>query len=277
MRPFRRLLVLTALSHVTVAVLALERPPVAGGITRWSGDDLALATAWLLALVLSAWLAIVGTVGVLALVRRNERVALRMSRFAPAFVRRVVEAAVVVMCAVGPATAAHASPPTPRPPVVVHVNADGTIDVRRSGGRSAGEDRATTATTDQPVVRAPAPATSSAPPTTAAATAQGLPVPRADVSIAPRGQAPRERQVAVAPGQPASLGPMTRHVVQRGENLWSIARVTVTAAQRGPVTTERIAHYWRSVVAANRGTVRSGNPSLIFAGEVVALPPLPTD
>jgi hypothetical protein len=33
-----------------------------------------------------------------------------------------------------------------------------------------------------------------------------------------------------------------------------------------------IAEYWERVVALNRATLRSGNPSLIFPGEIVALP-----
>jgi nucleoid-associated protein YgaU len=63
------------------------------------------------------------------------------------------------------------------------------------------------------------------------------------------------------------------HVVKPGDNLWQIARAELIRA-RG---TERpddaeIAPYWRRVITANRATLRSGDPSLIFPGEVVAVP-----
>ncbi len=34
-----------------------------------------------------------------------------------------------------------------------------------------------------------------------------------------------------------------------------------------------IARYWQAVIAANRTTLRSGDPNLIFPGELVTLPP----
>ena len=63
------------------------------------------------------------------------------------------------------------------------------------------------------------------------------------------------------------------HVVQPGDNLWSIARGTLTSAGRSS-DTELVA-YWHAVIASNHATLRSGNPSLIFPGEIVTLPPLP--
>jgi hypothetical protein len=63
------------------------------------------------------------------------------------------------------------------------------------------------------------------------------------------------------------------HVVKPGDNLWQIARAEVirTGDTDRPGDAQ-IARYWRRVVAANRTTLRSGDPSLIFPGEVVALP-----
>jgi len=63
------------------------------------------------------------------------------------------------------------------------------------------------------------------------------------------------------------------HVVRSGDNLWRIARAEVirTSGVPRPVDT-LIAPYWRRVIAANRATLRSGDPSLIFPGEVVTLP-----
>ena len=86
--------------------------------------------------------------------------------------------------------------------------------------------------------------------------------------------------VAAAPTATiSSSAPMPRerervHVVQPGDNLWRIAREELAAGRDGEPPDElSIARYWHQVVAANSGTLRSGNPSLIYAGELVALPP----
>jgi len=78
----------------------------------------------------------------------------------------------------------------------------------------------------------------------------------------------------LAPSQAPSPSPtdeLHRHVVQRGESLWSIAAADLEAAGRG---TERIAAHWVRIVELNRDRVRSGNPDLIYPGEVVVLPPV---
>jgi nucleoid-associated protein YgaU len=67
--------------------------------------------------------------------------------------------------------------------------------------------------------------------------------------------------------------PAGTHLVQPGDNLWSIARDELRA-RRGRASDADVARYWRRVIDANRPNLRSGDPSLIFPGEVVALPPL---
>jgi hypothetical protein len=52
-----------------------------------------------------------------------------------------------------------------------------------------------------------------------------------------------------------------------GDNLWSIAAAHIGARRAADVVP-----YWRQVVDANRSTLRSGDPNLIFPGELVALP-----
>jgi nucleoid-associated protein YgaU len=62
-------------------------------------------------------------------------------------------------------------------------------------------------------------------------------------------------------------------VVRAGDNLWRIARAEVV--QRSHASDPdgaAVARYWRLVIAANRSTLRSGDPSLIFPGEIVTLP-----
>jgi nucleoid-associated protein YgaU len=60
--------------------------------------------------------------------------------------------------------------------------------------------------------------------------------------------------------------------VRTGDNLWRIARAELV--RRGNVRPDdtTIARYWEAVIATNRTVLRSGNPNLIFPGELVALP-----
>ena len=72
-----------------------------------------------------------------------------------------------------------------------------------------------------------------------------------------------------------STGGERRVAVAPGDHLWGIARAEV--ARRlgvGPreVAATQVAAYWRRVVAANEGRLRSGDPDLLFPGEVVILP-----
>jgi hypothetical protein len=65
------------------------------------------------------------------------------------------------------------------------------------------------------------------------------------------------------------------HVVVAGENLWSIAAARVGAASgrpAGAVPAADVARYWVALCDLNRATVRSGNLSLVYPGEVLRLP-----
>ena len=66
------------------------------------------------------------------------------------------------------------------------------------------------------------------------------------------------------------------HTVARGEHLWSIAAAQVATATGKPpadLAPSDIASYWLRVVEINRPRLRSGDPNLVFPGEVVELPP----
>lgn len=57
-------------------------------------------------------------------------------------------------------------------------------------------------------------------------------------------------------------------VVEKGDHLWKIS-----ARHLGDEATDAdIAPYWRQVVEVNTPRLRSGDPDLIFPGEVVELP-----
>lgn len=61
--------------------------------------------------------------------------------------------------------------------------------------------------------------------------------------------------------------------VEPGDSLWRIAEQQVAGV--APRNSEAaVSHYWALMVEANRTTLRSGDPSLIYPGEIVVLPPL---
>jgi hypothetical protein len=110
--------------------------------------------------------------------------------------------------------------------------------------RGAETSTATVTSTEQPVVRAPARTT-----------------PRGEAAPPPARAAHRDPREAV-------------HVVVAGDNLWTIAAARLADEHGTHPSSAQIVPYWRAVIAANVGTLRSGNPNLIFPGEVVELPRL---
>lgn len=61
-------------------------------------------------------------------------------------------------------------------------------------------------------------------------------------------------------------------VVVQGDNLWSISEGHLVVAFDRAVDDEEVSPYWRRVITANSGDLRSGDPDLIYPGEVVLLP-----
>lgn len=90
------------------------------------------------------------------------------------------------------------------------------------------------------------------------------PVVRAEPST------PASPPPAPEPARPAAAA--RAHRVGPGENLWLIARDELRSREGADVDDAAVARYWLTVIAANRATLRSGNPNLIFPGELVALP-----
>lgn len=88
--------------------------------------------------------------------------------------------------------------------------------------------------------------------------------------------APVPPSVPVGPALPAAPPAPGRHVVATGESLWTIAAAHLaglSGRDRAALGDHEIAPYWARVVDVNRGALRSGNPDLIYPGEVLELPP----
>ncbi len=57
-----------------------------------------------------------------------------------------------------------------------------------------------------------------------------------------------------------------------GDHLWAIAGKRLTEVRGQTPDEGEHARYWVRLVDANRGRIRSGDPDLIFPGEVIELP-----
>lgn len=62
--------------------------------------------------------------------------------------------------------------------------------------------------------------------------------------------------------------PVDEVVVQRGDHLWKISERHVEGHSPG----NRVAPYWLRVIEINTPSLRSRDPDLIYAGEVIRLP-----
>lgn len=61
--------------------------------------------------------------------------------------------------------------------------------------------------------------------------------------------------------------------VQRGDHLWSLSEQHLeNVLGRSSLAEHEIAPYWVRVIDLNRSRIRSGNPDLIYPGEIVLLP-----
>jgi hypothetical protein len=98
------------------------------------------------------------------------------------------------------------------------------------------------------------------------------PRPRVDVPVVRSAPSPARPPDPTTPRNPAAAGARSAVVVVRsGDNLWVIAKRALEREQPAP-SPAAVAAYWRRVIAANAGTLRSHDPDLIFPGERIALP-----
>jgi nucleoid-associated protein YgaU len=229
-----------------IAGLIATRPAPTGRPSTWSADQIVRTACWALACACTVWLAITMLACVVTFVRVDAATAWRVAGDAPPIVRRVLQTVFAGAVAVAPLTS-----DTRPAPIRLHAGADGRL--------VEGQARIATTTSTST-------STTTSMSTTTSTTAPRASVPRPNPPVArSRPARPHPRRATVAPEH--------AHVVRAGDNLWSIARaeiVRVTGDARP--SNVIIAAYWQRVIALNRATLRSGNPSLIFPGEIVALP-----
>ncbi len=103
------------------------------------------------------------------------------------------------------------------------------------------------------------------------------PTPPPSTTAPPAGGGNQAPAPAPQPTPPGQGQPARSHRVVEGDNLWTIARdhiAAVTNRRSSDLSDHEIATYWLRVIAVNRAGLRSGNPDLIFPGELIMLPPL---
>jgi len=114
---------------------------------------------------------------------------------------------------------------------------------------------------------------------TPAPTPSPAPLPQHPVPAAPAAPGPVPTSPAAGPGSspvPAAGAPPSR-VVAPGDSLWEIAAshlAQTSGRDRAALGPADIAGYWVRLCEANRGRLQSGDLNLIYAGEVVELPPV---
>ena len=80
-------------------------------------------------------------------------------------------------------------------------------------------------------------------------------------------------------GDPESVAPQTtvrnestEVVVQPGDHMWSLAEQRLALVLDREVSDVEVAPYWLRVVGTNLSQIRSGDPDLIYPGEILLLP-----
>lgn len=191
------------------------------------------------ALVVAVYGTLLNVVALAAHLSRSERLGRITERAGPSWLRRWLTGLATV------GVAATAIPtPTTRPSAPVESVADPVQDT----------------VAEQPT-----------PPTTAASTTTTLEFP--DSSPAPD---PTTAPESIPPPSPlvgAPRAPLT-YTLEPGDHLWSVAeRALAMALGRNP-TDREVAGYWRKLVDVNRqNLVEPDVPDLVFAGQVITLPP----
>jgi hypothetical protein len=280
----RRVLVLLVAGEA-IAVVALHRLGGVDGFAlprhdlgRWlqqsTSEEVLLAGVRLVALVAAWWLLGSTVLYVAARVARLHGAARAFGWATLPAVRRWVDRAaavsIVAATALGVGRPAGADPPpttSPAPaPVVVDVD---HRDQAKVPSRPPPSVRTGLAVDPPPAPTVPTSGTTFPPP------------PPTAPLVPPTAPPPVATVLPVVPPAPPAPAPAptagAMHTVTRGEHLWSIAAARVASSSGRPpadLSPADIAPYWLRVVELNRPRLRSGNPNLVYAGELVELPPL---
>lgn len=243
---------------------ALAPPPVGSldALARWSIDtapEVMAASLVRLVAELTAWyaLAVTALYGVGALVRSRllTRAARRLA--APAL-RHVLESSFGLALAPAALAPLAALPAVPPPAL------DAIIAVHPAASLAAAADPSPSKASpmeDGAAIRAPA----------------ATPPARPFWSLGPEVDPPAAGEGATMRPLPLpGAAPPTTYRVEAGESFWTIADELLADAWHRPPSVAEVDAYWRQLMAANWGRlVHDDEPDLLFAGQVLDLPPPP--
>jgi nucleoid-associated protein YgaU len=241
----RLLATLGVLGALAVAVHRTPGPAVAwadlrGWLSSSPPEDVLLATARLTALVAVGGVLLLSALYLVAVAAHLPRAASVVGRFVPSAIPRAVDgvaASAVSACLVlgSPAGAQSADQPSAEvlaPPAYVPVPAG---DGPAAGAAAPGSSVFLELNSEVP----PPEHTGEVPPVTRRAAKVGQPV--------------------------------VEHVVEPGEHLWGIAERHLSARLGRVPTVQELVPFWLKVCEANRLSLLSGDPNLIYPGEVILL------
>jgi nucleoid-associated protein YgaU len=234
-----------------------------GDLGRWLSNSepevVLVALGRVSALVLAWWLLGSTTLYALAHALRREALTAAVGVLTLPAARRVLDRAVAgavlatVLMARVPAASAG---PAPGEPITVEPRT-GRLDPKRGPGP---EEVRVGRTVPLPEL-----------PTTTTAPAAPPPPPPTPVEPAPSEDRTADAPRSVADPTPLPLSGV--YVVRAGDNLWTIAARAASgpAASTDPSDSE-IASYWNALIERNRARLQSGDPNLIYPGEILELP-----
>jgi hypothetical protein len=262
MAPRARLVAHLLLAGGSEVGLLIVRPDLDRSVLV-RGDELGAATAWCIALATSVWLGVTTAACLAAVTCARPALARRTARYARPAVRRLVEVTIASSCVALPALPASAAPMPSPSPYSVFVRDEPVV---RTPATAPAARRDVRPTEPAPAPQPAVPPVTRLPASSATTSPEVTPLEREPVDRA------EPHRGGADIGRPRPV-PARAYVVQSGDNLWRIARVTLADAEVRR-TDRDVARYWRAVIDANRSTLRSGDPSLIYPGEIVSLPPV---
>jgi hypothetical protein len=259
--------------------LRVDATDLGGWLATTAPEDVLAAVLRLVALVCALWLLGSTVLYAVARLSRLPHLIAAVEWATLPVVRRAIDRSIAV--ALSATTVVAMSPPLAHaveaPPAA---SADGAA-VRVTQAAAAPAGQLTAALVVPPAFPSPAAVPFLEP-------AERLPEP-AVTPPANRGASPRAVTPAPTPAASALLAGVERstpelaapatqqviHRVARGENLWVIASARLASATGRSVADlpgAEVHAYWRRVLAANAGLLRSGDPDVVFPGEPVVLP-----
>lgn len=213
-------------------------------------DEAVIGCIWLATLSVVAWLLCSALLSVCAYTVRIPAAIRAVEWMTVRPVRRLARRLAAVVLAVGSMSASYPAGAVHLPPVPMVVSSGQELTV------DSHTDMITGVTTPMPTVGETGP------------------------SVARTGQSAGKVGVSTPPtlrtgdGKAASTGGSIEYVVQPGDSIWSVSFVHLHRSRTGPVPDPEVLRVWRQVVDLNRGRLRSGDPDLIFPGEILTLPDL---